>query len=156
MWSKRLSLLVLAVFTVLAAAGPAPRAHGDDEVRVSVVAILATTGKNGKVEKELEAIAAEVRKKYPELTGFRRGMMYDVGIAVGQEEKFDLADGEKATVVVLHGADKNDKVRLRVKPPQLNEITYTTCCGKFFPVVTPCETKKKERLILAVMVSPCK
>jgi hypothetical protein len=37
----------------------------------------------------------------------------------------------------------------------VGEITYSTICGKCFPIVTRFQTKDRERLIVAVMVRPC-
>jgi len=45
---------------------------------------------------------------------------------------------------------------MTIKPPTLGEITYSTTCEKFFPIVTRYVTKDKERLIIAIMVEPCK
>jgi hypothetical protein len=146
-------LFALAALAALLA--PAP-ARAGDEVRVSVVAILAT-GDSTKVDPLVEAIAREVRKKYPALTGFRPGRMTTLPVPVGKEKTFPLDDDQAAVVAVEHGPDKNDRVRLKVKPPQLNDITYTTCCGKYFPIVTPYHTRaNQERLILAIMVEAAK
>jgi hypothetical protein len=146
----------LGKVTVLAVAclGSCPAADGE-EVRVTVVAILATD-QGKKVDQELQGIADEIRKKEPGLTGFRLGRMTRMPVNVGQKETFPLVDKEVAIVVVKHGANENNRVCLSVKPPQLGEITYTTCCGKFFPIVTRYQTKDKERLIIAIRVQPCK
>jgi len=146
-----LPLVLLTALGLLGAGAPSARA--EEDVRVSVVAILATRdGK--KVDNEVEAIAKEVRKKYPALTGFRLARMTCLPITVGKEETFPLEDDQVAMVAVQNGVDKNDRVRLKVKPPQLNEITYSTICGKYFPIVTPYLTKaKQEQLILAIMVN---
>jgi hypothetical protein len=144
-------LAALAVTALLLA--PAPAARPADDVSVSVVAILATADK--KVDPEVEAIATEVRKKYPNLTGFHLGRMSSQQVTVGKEETFQLEDEQVALIGVLNGPDKNDRVRLKIKPPQLKEITYSTVCGKYFPIVTPYLTRaKKEQLIIAIMVQP--
>jgi hypothetical protein len=156
--SQRVRRLTAAVLVVVACLAARPGWAGDDEgkVKVTVIAILATSDpKKATIEKDLEAVAAEVQKKYPELVGFRTGMTSFKGIAVGKSDSFTLVDDQTATVSVEKGADKKEWVRIKVKPPQLNEITYDTCCGKFFPVVTPYKTEKQERLIIAVMVTPC-
>ena len=49
-----------------------------------------------------------------------------------------------------------NRVRLAVKAPLAGEITYTTCCSKFFPIMTRYLTKDNERLIIAIMVKPKK
>jgi hypothetical protein len=126
-----------------------------EEVRVVVVEILASD-RHANVDKDLKCIAEEVQKKEPTLTGFRQGRMTCKAVTVGAAEKFPLAEGQSATVTVQHGADKNNRVGLKVKPPLIGEITYTTCCGKYFPIVTRYQTKEGERLIVAIMVKPCK
>jgi hypothetical protein len=153
---RRLLLASLLVLLLLFVQVPA----GADEpvsVKVTVVTILASTDKNAKVDKRLAEVAAAVQQQNPELIGFRFGPETCKSVEIGKEETFDLVDDVKATVLVQQGYDKKGRVGLKVKPPQLNEITYSTCCHKYFPLVTPYETKeKKERVIVAVMVCPCK
>jgi hypothetical protein len=147
--TRQLSALAVAALLLTAAptAGPA------EDVRVSVVAILATADK--KVDPEVEAIATEVRKKYPNLTGFHLARMSCLPVAVGKEETFQLEDGQVAVVAVQNGPDKSERVRLKVTPPGIKEITYSTICGKYFPIVTPYLTRaKKEQLIIAIMAQP--
>ena len=69
-------------------------------------------------------------------------------------ESFDLVADQQATVTVLKTADKDNRVQLKISLPTVAEITYTTTCGKFFPIVTRYQTKDRERLIIAIMVSP--
>ena len=97
-----------------------------------------------------------MRKKHPRLTGFHLSRVSCKSLEVGVRDKVDLVAGQTAQVTVRRAADRNNRVQLTVAPPLMGEITYDTCCGKFFPVVTPYETKKKDRLIIAVMVTPCK
>ena len=52
-------------------------------------------------------------------------------------------------------ADKMERVRLKVCPPLMGPITYSTPCGKFLPIVTPFRTKNKDLLIIAIRVQPC-
>jgi hypothetical protein len=157
MWHKHFTppLVALAVTALLLTAAPAARSDEDVRVSVSVVAILATGEK--KVDPEVEAIATEVRKKYPNLTGFRLARMSCLPVVVGKEETFQLEDDQVAVVGVQNSSNKNHPYRVAVKPPGLKEITYSTCCGKYFPIVTPYLTRaKKEQLIIAVMVNPAK
>jgi hypothetical protein len=49
-----------------------------------------------------------------------------------------------------------DRVRLKVGPPMMGEITYEAPCDKFLPIQTPLRTKKNEMVIIAVRVQPCK
>jgi hypothetical protein len=131
------------------------RAPDEKQVQVTVIAILATED-NDKVDPRLACIATEVQKKEPKLTGFRLAQTSNESVAVGKVTKFMLVDKEVAEVAVRHGANKDNRVSLKIKPPQMGEITYTSTCGKFFPIVTRYHTKDNERLIIAVMVRPCR
>jgi hypothetical protein len=77
-------------------------------------------------------------------------------VAVGATDDFVLVADQHAAVTVLKAACKHNRVQLKVTPPTLGDITYTTCCGKFFPMVTRYQTKNQEWLIVAVRVQPCK
>jgi len=138
--------------STLAADDPPPMR----EVKVSVVAILASEQDN-KIDPRLEAIAKEIQKHHPQLKGFRMGKMTDKKVPVrGGSESFELVADQKADITVLKTADRNDKVQLKITPPTLGEITYTTTCGKFFPIMTRYQTSNNESLIVAVRVQPCK
>jgi hypothetical protein len=142
----------LALSCLLATAPPADRA---DETRVCVVAIIATD-RNTTVDEKIKCIAKEVQKKEPTLTGFRMATTNCKPLTAGAKESFPLIEGEVASVVV-EGKCKGERVRLTVKAPLMGEITYSTTCGKYFPIVTRYQTKDKDRLIIAVMVKPeCK
>jgi hypothetical protein len=149
---------VLSVCLVLAAlpaaAARQPCGDDDDEVRVSVVAVLAND-RDDKVDKRLECIAREVQKLDPTLTGFAVGKMTCTPVEVGQTGKFRLVDDEAVSITVESRCGKDGRVRLKVAPPTLGEITYTTSCGKFLPIVTRYRTKKDELLIVAIRVQPC-
>ena len=148
-------VMLLCLFLVSPAATLCQNAPKQDEVRVSVVAILASEG--GKnIDPRVACIAREVRKLHPRLTGFRMAKMTCQSVAVGRTEDFTLVADQHAAVTVLKAACKDNRVQLKVTPPTLGEITYTTCCGKFFPLVTGYKTKNEERLIVAVRVQPCK
>jgi hypothetical protein len=127
-----------------------------EEVKVTVLAILATD-KNNNVDAELKDIAERVQKQEPKLTGFRQGRQTSktVGVNDGTKETFALVEDEVVTVAV-DGVMKKEKIRMTIKPPTLGQITYTTSCEKFFPIVTRYVTKDKERLIIAIMVEQCK
>jgi hypothetical protein len=153
---RRLLLASAVAFLLLYLQIPA-RTEEPASVKVTVVTILASTDKNAKVDKKLVEVAAAVQPQYPELIGFRFGPETCKSVEIGKEETFDLVDDVKAIVFVQQGYDKKGRVGLKVKAPQLNEITYSTCCHKYFPFVTPYQTKdKKEQVIVAVMVCPCK
>jgi hypothetical protein len=145
---------LLPLFLLVACGLAWTRCDEEEDVKVSVVAILATD-RNDKVGKGLECVAKEVRKKDEKLTGVRLGNMTCKSIAVGAKAKFDLVEGQTATVTVDHGADQKNRVQLKVKAPKLGEITYDTCCGKFLPIMTPYKTKDGEVLFVLVRVQPC-
>jgi hypothetical protein len=152
----------LSAFACWAMSLPAllgPAACGADEevkgkVRVCMVVILATES-DKKIDKQLGPIAAEVRKMHPKLTGFHIEKVCCKSLAIGEKDQFELLDDQSAAVTVQRGADKNDKVRLKVRPPKMGEITYSTACGKFLPIVTPYRNKSNDLLIIAVRVQPC-
>ncbi len=146
-----LSLLTLSALWL---GGPAA-VRAEEKVRVTVVAILATD-RNNKVDDRLKCIAEEVRKVEPKLTGFQMGQITCTPVAVGNSYKVPLVEKATAEVVIQQGADKDNRVKLKIKAPKMGDLVYTCACGKFFPIVTRYQTKDKERLIIAVMVRPCK
>jgi hypothetical protein len=149
---------VLALGAVFAGAtadgrqGPQDADKGN--VKVSVIAIVASE-RDHTIDPRLQCIAREVQKTHKNLKGFQVSRMTCRSLAVGARETFDLAAGQTATVTVHHGADKHNRVELKVAPPEMGEITYDTCCGKFLPIVTPIHTANNELLIIAVRVQPC-
>jgi len=148
--------LVLALATVLGALALPPSLQAGERVKVTLVTILATT-RNEDVDKRLKCIADEVRKKEKGLKGFKLVNMKCHSLGTGQTWTIKLGvEGQEALVVVHHGADKENLVELKVKPPKQGDIVYQTVCGKFLPIVTRYHTKGKgDRLIIAVMVKPC-
>jgi hypothetical protein len=141
--------VILVVPTLLACETDKPR-----KVRVSVVVILASE-KDDKVDKKLECIAREVRKMHPKLKGFKLVNLSCKSLTVGAADKFDLVEDEQTSITVLRAADKMDRVRLKVGPPMMGQITYSTPCGKFLPILTPVKTKTNEHVLIAVRVQPC-
>jgi hypothetical protein len=135
---------------------PLPAAQdGKKRVKVTIVTILATT-RAEPVDRRLKCIAAEVRKKDPDLKGFKLLTMECKSLAINQKYQFKLVEGQEAKVVIHRGADKNNWVELKVKAPLQGCIVYECVCGKFLPIITRYKTKKKdERLIIAIMVKPC-
>jgi len=151
--SRGWALLACGLLAAVPAAAAPPPA-GDDEIRVSVVAVLATT-QNDKVDSRLECIAREVKKAEPTLTGFAVGKISCSEVEVGDRQDFRLVDDQTIGITVESRCDKDGRVRLKVTPPTVGEITYTTSCGKFFPIVTRYRTKKGDLLIVAIRVQPC-
>lgn len=152
--NRSFRLLLLGLLLV-ASAVPV---RGDDDkprkVRVTLVVILASE-KDRSTDKKLESIAAEVRKAHPRLKGFKMLNLSNKSLAVGEADKFDLVEDQQACITVLRTADKFDRVRLKVGPPMMGEITYSTPCGKFLPILTPYRTKNNEHVLIAVRVQPC-
>lgn len=159
MWSSAPSFVGLAALTVgLCAQAPEEKERrgkdADKRVKVTLVVILAGEGTD-KVDPRLKHIAQEIRQKCPNLKTFKLDSMTSRSLKPGEKSAFDVGEGKKALVVVKHGADKDDWVGLAVTPPDQGEIEYRTVCGKFLPIVTRCQTRGKDRLILAVRVQPC-
>ena len=145
-------LWFVAIGSSLVGAAPYGRA---EEVKITIAVILATD-RNMVVDRDVKCVAEAVQKNYPNLTGFRLEKIAWESLAVGTSKKFALVDDEVATVLVRHGADSKNRVGLTMKAPLQGEIQYTTCCGKFFPIVTRYQTKDRDVLILAIRVQPCK
>src|SRR5262249_50849175 len=124
-------LTILA--TIAGCLAVAPAARGESNVKVTVVAILANDRDN-TIHEKLKCIAKEVQTVEPQLTGFLLGQITCKSLAVGKAYKAKLVDNEVAEIVVEHGADKDNRVSLKVKAPQMGEIEYTSSCGKFFPI----------------------
>jgi hypothetical protein len=148
--------LFTALPLLAAIMGGDPPDKAPEEIRVTVVAILASTDKSAKVDPQLADIAKEVQKKDPSLRSFRMHTTTCKGVPIGGQYSFDLVDKEVAVVVVQKPMGKDDKPCIKVKPPQVDNITCSLCCGKYLPIMTNYQTKKKERLIIAIMVDTCK
>ncbi len=151
MLARILALLSIAGFVVSAEAG-APDPNG--KIKVTLVVVLASE-EPGSVDPRLKAIAAEVRNHNPSLQSFRLKEMTSKSLDLDEKRTFDLVEGKSAQVVVRRRADKDNRVELAVTAPDQGEIVYRTVCGKFVPIVTRCQTKARERLILAIRVQPC-
>jgi hypothetical protein len=152
---ERGSLVLLAVVLGASAVRPCDPAKTPRKARVSVLIILASE-KDDKIDPKLSCIAREVRRTHPKLKGFRMDKLSWRSLKIGQCEKFDLGEGQKACVTVERAADKMERVRLKVGPPAMGQITYSTPCGKFLPIVTPFRTKKGDVVLIAVRVQPCR
>src|SRR5262249_31890399 len=124
------------------------------KVRISVVVILASETGN-KIDKKLDGIAKEVQKVHPELKNFELAKLSCKSLDVGKADKFDLVENQTTSILIQKEADKMDRICLKVSPPMMGEITYSTPCGKFLPILTPYRTKKNQVVIVAVRVQPC-
>jgi hypothetical protein len=146
---------MFGLFVAMTLAALAPReACGEQPVRVTVVVVLATS-KNKDVDPKLRELAKEVRNRDKKLTGLKLVESMAKSIPIGDSATFHLIDKQELKVTVERPRDENDQVGLTIKPPKLGEITYKCVCNKFFPVVTPHETKGGETLIIVVMAKPC-
>jgi hypothetical protein len=132
-----------------------PCGDAEEKVNVTLIVILATD-KNQKVDPKLGAIAQAVKKLDTSLTGFRLGTTTCETMTVGTKKKFPLVEEQEALVEAKHCDADPKRVCLKVKVPAMGSITYTSCCGKFFPFLTGYRTKARERVIIAVMVESCK
>jgi hypothetical protein len=130
------------------------RAFAEEEVDVCVVSILASETSQ-KVDRKLECLAKEVRKREPKLTGFRVAYTACNSLAIGASYKFPLLEDQVAPVEIYHAPNQKNRVSLKIKAPGVGEISYDCACGKYFPIVTHYQTKDKERLIIAVMCKSC-
>ena len=150
----RLLLAPVCLVAFFATVAACPQEKGK-KVKVTVVVILASETGN-KIDKQLKHIAEEVRNLYPNLKSFELVWQTKKDLAVDEKGIFDLkVEKQTAQVIVKQPADKENKVGLAITVPEQREIHYVSACGKFLPIVTRYQTKKKERLILAVSVQPC-
>lgn len=146
----------LFVLPLLLAPGRSPAADPPpQEVRVTVVAILASEG--GKdVEEKLRCVADVAQKMNPKLTGFRVGPSTTKPITLGGSEKFKLVDDQEVTISVKCCTEKPGRYCLDVKSPEvMGGMVYSSVCGKYFPIVTQYKTKKNDQLIIAFKVETC-
>jgi len=147
---RRYSIFVF----VLAAATLVPGHAFTQDVRVTVIAILASD-RSTEIDPKLKEVAKEVQKREPSLTGFRLEKTEVRNINIGQKESIALfaKEGHATDVKLIAKDDSKKKVTIEVKPPMIGAITYATVYDKFFPIVTRAVING-ERLIVAVMVKP--
>jgi hypothetical protein len=158
---QRSSTFWIAVLLILSGTPlPAFDDPPSSEVKVTVVAILAS--EDGQVDPRLKDIAREIRKsdeikkRQPQLTGFRLAKMTCKPVAIRGSESFELVADQQASITVMKPTDKENRVQLKISPPTVGDITYTTVCNKFVPFITSYQTSNRELLIIAVRVQPCK
>ena len=124
-------------------------------VHVTVVVILATD-KDDKVDPRLKDLAEELRQNLdPSLTGLRVVGCPCKSLPPGGSADFTLPCGQTVRVAIEEGVGPDNRVRVRVSPPLIGEVTYTAACGGFLPIVTRCRTENGELLVLLVRVQPC-
>ncbi len=126
-----------------------------DPVKVTLVVILASE-KGDTIDKRLKGVAAEVQKLHPNLKNFTYKSMESKSLKPNEKVSMLCVEEKLVEMTIKHGADKDNRVSLAVKPPSMSQLEYQTVCGKFLPIVTPYKTQKSEVLILAIRVEPCK
>jgi hypothetical protein len=126
-----------------------------DPVKVTLVVILASEEGN-TIDKRLKGVAEEVQKLHPNLKSFTYKSMESKSLKPNEKVSMQCVDKKTVDMVIKHGADKENRVSLAVKPPSMSELEYQSVCGKFLPIVTPYKTTKGECLILAIRVEPCR
>lgn len=141
----------LTLFGLLVSTAPMWAA---DEIKVCVVAIL-VSDKHKEIDERLVDFAKEVQKVKPQLTGFKVGHSSSESIPMGETKVFRLVDKQSIEVTVNGTVDEKGRVVLTIKPPNLNQITYTCTCNRYFSMATQYYTKDKEQLFIAVMGKPC-
>lgn len=129
----------------------ASAAAAEGEVKVTVIAVLASTRHN-EVDPLLKCLAEKMREKDQTLTGFRARRMTTKVLRPGGEATFPLVDDQTAVVILELKPPKAKGTCLTVKTPGLGVFTYTISCEKCFPIATPYQTKKGERLIVGFVV----
>jgi hypothetical protein len=145
------------VFGSVACAMAADRCWPDekDPVNVTLVIILASE-KGNTIDKRLKALAPEVQKLHPHLKSFTFHSQEIKSIKPNEKTSLACVEKQMVQMTVKHGADKDNKVSLAIKPPKMSEFDVQSVCGKFLPIVTPYKTKNDETLILAIRVQPCR
>jgi hypothetical protein len=154
MKTDRRAMFALIGLLVIGVAGFSADPPAPPPVRVIVVVVLASKD-HDRVDPKLAALAAEVRKRHEDLTGFKLAAAVQKSIPVGDSHTFELADGKTMKMTVESSKDKTGRIAVTLHPPGLDEIKYACVCDKFVPVITPHVTKAGERLIIAVQAKPC-
>jgi hypothetical protein len=142
---------IAALLLFAPACGPA----APESVQVFIIVILATD-KDDLVSERIREIAEEAKKKDKSLTGFALYGTSRKSVRMGDSTQFKLVGKAKAEVTVNAKTDNEGRVTLTIKPPTLDELTYSCTCGKFLPILTDYYTPDQKRLIIAVMARPCK
>ena len=152
----RLTALTLILATLAGAAlADCDWPDEKDPVKVTLVIVLASE-KGNKIDKNLTMLAAEVQKTHPYLKSFTCKTQEIRSLKPNEKTSMLCVDDQSVEMMVKHGADKENRVSLHVKPPNMSALEYQSVCGKYLPIVTPYKTKKKgDTLILAIKMEPC-
>jgi hypothetical protein len=143
-----------AAFLFLTAAALVPATARAQDVRVTIVTILASD-RPQESDPRLAEVKREVQKREPNLTSYRFGNTGHRDISLGQKEAIKLFEAKDyfTDVKLLAKNDTQKRCTIEVKPPQFGAITYETCYDKFMPILTRAVVDG-ERLIIAIMVKP--
>jgi hypothetical protein len=148
-----MTALVL-LLTITPSAGACPPT-ADQPIQVTILVVLATD-KDAVINERIKEIAAVAREKDPNLTGFAWANTIRESIKMGGSINITVIEKAKCEVTVNAKTDDEGRVTLTVKPPKVDQITYSCTCGKFLPILTDYYTADKKRLIIAIMARPCK
>jgi hypothetical protein len=146
---RSLRYLIAAAVALSIGSSPA-RPDSDQEVRVTVIAVLASS-KHKEICPKLKCLAEKMQEQDPTFTGFRCGRITTKDLIPGREVTFPLVDDQSATVI-LEPQKKSKGTCVTVKTPGVGVLTYSIKCEKCFPIATPYQTKKGERLIVGFIV----
>ena len=147
-----MSRWILALTLVVA--GFAPATLFADEAEVTVIAVLASD-RHTKIDPKLQAIAAQIRKHNPSLTGFTLDSQTKKTLTLSKKDSFPLVDNLNAEVTVISGNTEKGESKVLVKGPNSPQVEYTIKGEKYFPIETSYQRKdEKERLFFAIMVKP--
>jgi hypothetical protein len=144
----------ILLLTLAPGAGACPSAE-DRPIQVTIVVVLATD-KDMVIDEKVKEIAAVAREKDRKLTGFKHVNTICESIKMGGSIKPKVVENATCEVTVNAKTDDEGRVTLTVKPPKVDQITYSCTCGKFLPILTDYYTADKKRLIIAIMARPCK
>jgi len=141
------------VFAALLLAGGLRASHAED-INVSILVVLASE-EHKNIDDKIKAVAEEIQKKNPKLTGFRLDRTINQTLEPGKTHKMILIDKAELEIVADKRREGEDKITLTVTPPTLGRIVYTCACGKYMPMLTQYTNDRKERLVIVVMAKPC-
>ena len=144
---------ITIAFVTLLLAGGLSAARAED-ITVSILVVLASED-HKTVDDKIKAIAEEIQKKNPKLTGFRLHRTINQSLEPGKTHKMILIDKAELEIVADKRKEGENKITLTVTPPTLGRIVYSCACGKYMPMLTEYTTDKKERLVIVVMAKPC-
>ena len=148
--------LALTTFAGFAAAQCDDWPDEKDPVKITLVVVLAREkGEKGdKIDKNLKMLAAEVQKTHPHLKDFTFKTQEARSVKPNEKTTMLCVENQMVEMLVKHGADKDNRVSLQVKPPEMSPLEYQSVCGKYLPIVTRYKTKKGDTLIGCHAVDP--